>query len=89
MYSYYAIRSIGFRVPKSIAMCITLSQTIQMVFGIFVTSYALYIKSIGHSCEISYSTIYFGIAIYISYFLLFAQFFRNSYSPKKGVQKRD
>lgn len=40
MYSYYAARALGYRVPKKIAMVITISQIIQMVVGCYVTYYA-------------------------------------------------
>lgn len=82
MYSYYALRALGVRIPRQLAMCITISQITQMVVGTFVTFYAYYAKSSGRSCDISFSTLYAGMAIYVSYFLLFAQFFVASYLSK-------
>lgn len=80
MYTYYALRALGVRIPRQLAMSITISQIAQMIMGTFVTFYAFYAKSIkGRSCDISMSTLYFGVAIYISYFVLFAQFFIATY----------
>ncbi len=93
MYSYYAVRALGFRVPRNIAMIITISQIVQMILGTFVTYYAYYSKFNNKNCMISYSTVYAGILMYISYFLLFAYFFINSYfgssSSSKTSQKTE
>ncbi|XP_017492175.1 PREDICTED: elongation of very long chain fatty acids protein 6-like, partial [Rhagoletis zephyria] len=92
MYSYYALRALGVRIPRQLAMCITISQIAQMVMGTFVTFYAFYAKSNGRQCDMSFSTLYAGIAIYISYFILFAQFFIASYlvpkKPKKTTEAK-
>ena len=79
MYSYYALRAVGVRIPRSLAMMITISQIAQMVMGTYVTFYAYFAKVNGRPCDISFSTLYAGIAIYISYFILFAQFFASTY----------
>lgn len=91
MYSYYALRALGVRIPRQLAMSITISQIAQMIMGTFVTFYAYYAKVSGQSCDISYSRLYAGIAIYTSYFLLFAQFFISSYlrkPPTKTATKK-
>ena len=91
MYSYYALRALGVRIPRQLAMTITISQIIQMVMGTFVTFYAYFAKVNDRPCDMSFSTAYAGIAIYISYFVLFAQFFISSYftskSPRKDTKK--
>lgn len=48
MYSYYALRSIGIRLPKAVAISITLLQIIQMIFGFLITIYAH--LNIGNNC---------------------------------------
>ena len=40
MYSYYAFRAMGIRLPKLLAMFITLSQISQMIMGFYVTYYS-------------------------------------------------
>lgn len=79
MYSYYALRSLGFRIPKQMAMAITTSQIIQMIIGAYVTWYAYYRKSQGDACNITQATATYGLIMYLSYFVLFAQFFYSSY----------
>lgn len=79
MYSYYALRSIGIRMPKQMAMAITTSQILQMVMGAAVTWYAYYRKTRGDACNITHKTASFGLIMYLSYFALFAHFFYNAY----------
>lgn len=89
MYSYFALRSLGYRLPKQMAMAITTSQIIQMIVGAYVIWYAYYRKSQGDACNITQSTATFGLVMYLSYFALFAQFFYTAYfasSSKKGAR---
>lgn len=90
MYTYYALRACGIKIPRQLAMSITISQILQMIMGTYVTIYAYYCKSMGQPCGISFSTLYAGIAIYISYFILFAQFFISSYfGGSKSSSKKE
>ncbi|XP_015791962.1 elongation of very long chain fatty acids protein 6 [Tetranychus urticae] len=89
MYSYYALRASGFRVPKPIAMCITSSQILQMIMGFYVTYYAYDKTAQGYPCTATPGSIKWGLLMYASYFVLFANFFINSYYRKnKGVSQR-
>ena len=75
MYSYYACRAIGFRLPKPLAMFITLSQIAQMIMGFYVTFY-----SHNHAnCRMPNDVSFWGLAMYASYFALFVHFFINAY----------
>lgn len=96
MYSYYALRALGFRIPKQMAMAITTSQIAQMIMGAFVTWYAYHRKSHGDACNITKETATYGLIMYLSYFVLFAHFFYNSYfagsnkaalADKNGVKR--
>jgi len=91
MYTYYALRACGVKIPRQLAMSITISQIAQMIMGTFVTFYAYFARVNGRNCEISYSTLYAGMAIYVSYFVLFAHFFINAYfgsrKPRAAVKK--
>ena len=40
MYSYFAVRSAGYRVPKLVAMSVTFLQIMQMFVGTYITLYA-------------------------------------------------
>lgn len=83
MYSYYAARALGFRVPKKLAMIITVSQIVQMVVGCFVTYYGYAKASQGIACQIPEGTAKLGLIMYGSYFVLFAHFFVNAYYGSK------
>lgn len=79
MYTYYTLRSMGIRVPRTLAMCITTSQLVQMVIGTYVTFYAFREQLYGRSCETHPVTIYLSLLLYAVYLILFANFFLRSY----------
>jgi len=70
------------RVPRSAAMVITCLQLLQMVIGIGCNVFALVTKFQGRHCATDVTHIYWGLAMYTSYFVLFANFFRQSYFKK-------
>jgi len=82
MYSYYALRSMGFRFPKWTAMSVTTLQIVQMVVGCSIGVRAYMTKRSGQFCQQSYENLYFSFAIYFTYFLLFANFFYHVYLKK-------
>ncbi|NXC41020.1 ELOV6 protein, partial [Penelope pileata] len=78
MYSYYTVRAMGFRVSRYIAMTITFSQILQMVIGIIVN--VLHICWMeGKICPATWSNISFSFLMYLSYLVLFCNFFAKSY----------
>lgn len=79
MYTYYALKALQFRISRSIAMTITISQIMQMIFGLYININAFYILWIGEKCDTSLSASMSGILIYSLFFFLFIQFFRKSY----------
>ena len=85
MYSYYALRAIGYYVPSRVALLITILQLSQMFVGIFinVSSYRLMVQ--GHKCGMTQQYFYIGMSIYGSYAILFLHFFIKRYccSSKK------
>ncbi|EEB20089.1 conserved hypothetical protein [Pediculus humanus corporis] len=93
MYSYYALKSMGYRPYKSIQMIITTLQLIQMVVGCFINLWAYnFINSVPSSssmessgpyfCHISKLNIKLSVAMYFSYFVLFSRFFYKNYINK-------
>ena len=83
MYPYFTVTSIGIRPPKFMSMCLTTIQIIQMVFGIVTSVH--YLNHCGNSSH-NYPII-ISILIYISYFILFMQFFAKSYfSSRKTIK---
>lgn len=91
MYSYYALRSMGYFPPRQLAMAITTLQLSQMIVGCGVNIWAHnYLREHSpHSCHISQFNVKLSIAMYFSYFVLFARFFYKAYlsgkQGKKGV----
>lgn len=78
MYSYYALRSMGYSPPRSFAMFITTLQLLQMIVGCAINLWAYNIMK--HTeCHISPLNIKLSIAMYFSYFVLFARFFYKAY----------
>lgn len=87
MYTYYAARALGFKVPRKLAMVITSSQIIQMVIGCFVTYYGYSKATQGVACKLPVSTAKLGLIMYGSYFVLFAHFFVNTYGIKSNQKE--
>ncbi|GLV38799.1 baldspot [Carabus blaptoides fortunei] len=80
MYSYYALRSMGYSPPRSFAMVITTLQLTQMIIGCAINIWAHNIlKHEQSECHISPFNIKLSIAMYFSYFVLFARFFFKAY----------
>ncbi|XP_063378954.1 very long chain fatty acid elongase 6 [Cydia fagiglandana] len=90
MYSYYALVSMGKYPPKALAMTITALQLTQMIVGFAINVWAYnYITSATGACGISNFNIKLSMAMYFSYFILFARFFYKAYlSPKPGKKAK-
>jgi len=88
MYSYYALRAMGYKPPRQIAMVITTLQLLQMVIGCAINIWAHQLLQNGAECNITPLNIKLSITMYLSYFVLFARFFFNAYlSSGKGDRK--
>ncbi|KAJ7987538.1 hypothetical protein DPEC_G00327530 [Dallia pectoralis] len=85
MYTYYAARAWGYRVPRPFAMVITATQIVQMVMGLAVLGLVYHWK---HEvrCPSYVDNIVWGSLMYLSYLVLFASFFYKSYL--KGAAER-
>lgn len=80
MYSYYAIRIQGLvRIPLAASIGVTCLQLSQMVFGVAVFVDAIWMLQNGVLCNVEYMNILIGLAMYFSYFILFAHFFYINY----------
>ncbi|XP_076007745.1 very long chain fatty acid elongase 6-like [Genypterus blacodes] len=78
MYTYYAARAASLRVPRPCAMVITASQILQMAMGLTVLGLVYYWMH-EVSCPSNVDNIRWGSLMYLSYLLLFASFFYNTY----------
>ncbi|XP_061823371.1 very long chain fatty acid elongase 6-like [Nerophis lumbriciformis] len=86
MYSYYTARAAGLRVPRALAMVVTIAQLLQMVVGLAVTGLAYRWTQHG-DCPSSMVNITWGALMYLSYLLLFLNFFYHAYlQPSKSAK---
>ena len=74
MYAYFAARAAGARIPKPIAMGITVLQISQMFAGLFVLIAALRVDCYNHP-----PALYGGLFTYSVYAIMFMDFFYKSY----------
>lgn len=89
MYTYYALKTMPhlIRIPKSVSMLITTLQTLQMVMGAFIVAVSSYAKFTNLDCDATVTLSISGSIIYISYLILFSQFFYRSYCAPKPEGK--
>ena len=86
MYLYYFLMAVGLRsVAKPFAKLITSLQLLQMAAGITFTILAL-MWTLQGKCSADLINCRLGLAMYVSYFVLFAMLFKKLYlSKKKGT----
>jgi hypothetical protein len=83
MYSYYAFSALGFRFPNIVRISITSMQIFQMIAGTEIVIHTLIYCPYGNR-----TLLLAGLAMYISYFLLFSKLFYENYCIPKAVEKR-
>ena len=96
MYFYYFLSISGYKfLAKPIAPMITTIQLLQMIVGTLVTVNVMLVKGRGEECHVISSNWKLGLAMYVSYFCLFAILFYNLYlapggkhSKRKGSSKK-
>ncbi|XP_032410964.1 very long chain fatty acid elongase 6 isoform X1 [Xiphophorus hellerii] len=84
MYSYYALRAAGFKVSRKFAMFITLTQITQMLMGCVVNYLVYSWMQQGQECPSHMQNIVWSSLMYLSYFVLFVQFFFEAYIGKSN-----
>lgn len=82
MYSYYALRAAGFKVSRKFAMLITLTQIAQMLMGCVVNYLVYSWMQQGQECPSHMQNVVWSSLMYLSYFVLFVQFFCGAYVRK-------
>ncbi|KAK8773129.1 hypothetical protein V5799_012374 [Amblyomma americanum] len=88
MYSYFALRSFGVRMPRWTGVCVTSLQIVQMLMGAYVTGLGFFTyKRGGASCAISERTALLAMFMYTSYLVLFAVFFHGAYLKPKRMRR--
>ncbi|XP_054975637.1 elongation of very long chain fatty acids protein 3 [Sorex araneus] len=86
MYSYYTLKAAHVTPPKFLPMLITSLQILQMVIGVFVSIMA-YILRQEYGCFMTENALFWSAVLYISYFILFANFFHRTYIMPKNKAK--
>ena len=87
MYTYYALRVVGVKVPSQVAKIVTILQLSQMFVGVLVniTAYRSYMNN--EDCDFDINTFSFGVVIYSSYAVLFMIFFYKRYIKMKNKEE--
>ena len=89
MYSYYAAMAAGIKGVASVSIGITAMQLTQMAIGMFVLMRVHSLLGSGNNaCSDSVFTVVTGLAMYASYFLLFANFFVKRYLRSSSTKSR-
>ncbi|XP_014251107.1 elongation of very long chain fatty acids protein 6 [Cimex lectularius] len=87
MYTYYALRSMGYSPPKRFAMVITGCQLAQMVIATTVNVWAAQYIQQRQPCNVTSTNLRMSITMYLSYFVLFARFFYKAYMSPRSHRK--
>eukprot|EP00117_Sycon_ciliatum_P023255 scpid72518/ scgid19823/ Elongation of very long chain fatty acids protein 6; 3-keto acyl-CoA synthase elovl6; ELOVL fatty acid elongase 6 len=84
MYTYYGIVASGLvRLPRSVNICVTTLQLAQMFIGLYVNVYAYYKVYTGGACDMHVSHFVLSTTMYLSYMILFANYFYMTYINKR------
>nr|WAH70728.1 ELOVL fatty acid elongase 6-like protein [Eleutheronema tetradactylum] len=78
MYSYYTARAARLPVPRAFAMLITCTQIAQMAMGLTVSGLT-YVWMQEDDCLSSMDNVTGGVIMYLSYLVLFSNFFYHTY----------
>ena len=81
MYTYYAFKASGWRIPSRVALVVTLMQLSQMFVGVIINVIA-YVQR-GGSCKVRVDLFQAAAIMYVSYAILFMNFLYHRYIKKK------
>ena len=87
MYMYYAVRASGHYPPRWVAKVITTLQLSQMFVGILINYIGITSLLMGKTCRTSWFDVGISIFFYVSYAILFANFFYWAYIHPKASSK--
>ena len=85
MYSYLALKVLNVPIPKQTGMIVTILELIQLGFGVCLTIYSYFAIVWDEECCIFDQAILISVLLYLSYLLLFTNFFIRSYVSKKPL----
>ena len=83
MYSYYVLKAIGVKVPRAVAQCVTALQLLQFALCLAVIWVAFSQHRAGVPCFARKDVLWAGLLMYMSYVVLFGNFFYQRYLRHK------
>ncbi|XP_049620298.1 elongation of very long chain fatty acids protein 3 [Suncus etruscus] len=86
MYTYYTLKACHINTPRILPILITSLQILQMVAGLLV-SIMVYFWRQEDGCSTTENELFWSALLYISYFILFANFFIRAYIIPKDKAK--
>lgn len=89
MYTYFALKGLGVNIPSIIAKVITSLQLFQFVVGLACVLVATVRLWQGEECNSSMACSLFGLVIYLSYLVLFTNFFYHRYVKPNPKGKKE
>ncbi|KAE9553564.1 hypothetical protein FO519_003204 [Halicephalobus sp. NKZ332] len=91
MYTYYALTSMGYRIPKPLAASVTILQTTQMLVGVYLSVSVALLKfnNPDQPCQQSNQNLGICFFIYATFAFLFMRFFFRTYFSKSGKEKKN
>ena len=87
MYLYYAVKASGRSPPRWVAKAITILQLSQMFVGVYINYVGITSLLRGKTCRTSWFDVGISVWFYVSYAILFANFFYWAYLSKKKPKK--
>ena len=88
MYAYYAYTASGRVVSRRVAKCITILQLSQMFVGVYINYVGITSLLRDKACATNWFAISISIFFYVSYAILFGNFFYQAYIIKKPRPSR-
>lgn len=88
MYSYYIIKSSGLRMHSSVSKGVTILQLMQFVVGFIIVVRSIWLFTSGVPCLTNGLNCFLGISIYLSYIVLFSNFFYQRYMNVEKKKKQ-
>ena len=84
MYGYYAIKASGRNPPRWVSTSITTIQLSQMFVGVFINYIGISSLINGKTCRTSWFDVGISVFFYVSYAILFSNFFYWAYIHKRS-----
>ncbi len=85
MYLYYTVRASGRRPPRWVARSVTTIQISQMFIGLLINYVAGRSLLIGKQCQTNWYSISLSLGMYVSYIILFGNFYYWTYIYKRSA----